>query len=139
MYINKHKSNESYLYADLLSHLLKNKLQKKEKIVLNIASRGKCTKNENLNLALEKAKQRSKKNKTEKDVKTKVVFNILEQTQEPLLNIADYFCWSIQNVFERGNMRYYNFLKDKISLIVDIYDFENYRGSWKIIIMQKIH
>jgi hypothetical protein len=50
----------------------------------------------------------------------------MEQTTEPLLNVADYFCWAIQNVFEKGNLRYYNFLKDKISTIVDVYDFESY-------------
>lgn len=48
---------------------------------------------------------------------------------EPLLNIADYFCWSIQRVFEKGDIRYYNFLKDKISLVIDIYDKPKYKGS----------
>jgi hypothetical protein len=31
-----------------------------------------------------------------------VVFNVQNQTSEPLLNITDYFCWSVQRVFERG-------------------------------------
>ena len=59
------------------------------------------------------------------------MFNVLDQSQEPLLNVSDYFCWSIQNVFERGRMRYYNFLKDKISTVIDLYDFENYgKKGW---------
>lgn len=45
------------------------------------------------------------------------------------MNISDYFCWSIQRLFERGETRYYNFLKDKISLVVDLYDAENYANS----------
>jgi hypothetical protein len=115
----------------MLSHLLKNKLSNHEKMVLNIASRGKSTKNHNLDLALNKAQERFNKAHPEKVQKTKVMFNVMEQTTEPLLNIADYFCWAIQNVFEKGNVRYYNFLKDKISTVVDLYDFESYgKEGW---------
>lgn len=131
LYITKHKENEAFFYADLLSHLLKNKFQKHDKLVLNIADRGKSTKNHNLNLALETAQQRFRNANPDKDLKTKIEFNVLLQTQEPLLNVADYFCWSIQNVFEKGNMRYYNFLKDKVSLVIDLYDFESYgKDDW---------
>ena len=99
--------------------------------MLNIASRGKSTKNQNLELALLTAQERFAKSHPEKEQKTKVVFNVMEQTTEPLLNVADYFCWAIQNVFERGNLRYYNFLKDKISTIVDVYDFGSYgKAGW---------
>lgn len=146
-YETKHKGKEQYFYADMLSHLLKNKLHKDKRVVLHIAERGKSTKNNNLQLALEKAKERlavstNLKNiqQTEdwwniehvsrKDIEADVVFNVTQPLQEPLLNIADYFCWAIQNVFERGEIRYYNFLKEKISLVVDIYDNEKYKG-WK--------
>jgi hypothetical protein len=146
-YESKHKGREQYFYADLLSHLLKNKLNKKERLVLYVAERGKSTKNNNLQLALEKAKQRlanstNYKNimKTEewwnldhlsrKDIQSNVVFNVSQPLKEPLLNIADYFCWTVQNVFEKGEMRYYNFLKEKISVVIDLYDTQNFR-DWK--------
>ena len=131
LYESKHKGNEAWFYADLLSHLLKNKLTNYDKMVLNIASRGKSTKNLNLELALQKARDRYINVHPEKDIKTKVVFNVMEQTTEPLLNVADYFCWTIQNVFEKGNVRYYNYLKDKISQVIDLYDFESYgKKDW---------
>ena len=130
LYQRKHESKETVFYADLLSHLLKNKLEKHEKLVLNIASRGKCTKNNNLELALNIAQERFIKTHPEKTQKTKVVFNITEPTKDPLVNVADYFCWTIQNVFEKGKIRYYNFLKEQISLVVDLYDFENYNKKW---------
>ena len=57
------------------------------------------------------------------------MFNVQNQITEPLLNVADYFCWAIQRVLERGEMRYYNFLQEKISLIVDLYDSEKYSGN----------
>ena len=131
LYENKHKGKEAWFYADLLSHLLKNKLVNHEKLVLNIASRGKSTKNTNLNLALSKAIERFNKYNPNKKIYTKVVFNVMEQTDDPLLNVADYFCWSMQNVFEKGTLRYYNFLKDKISRVIDLYDFESYgKSGW---------
>jgi len=146
-YETAHKGKEQYFYADLLSHLLKNKLNKKEKLVLHIAERGKSTRNHNLELALEKAKERLansinfKKNmKTDdgwnsehfsrKDIISTVVFNVTQPVQEPLLNVADYFCWAVQNVFEKGETRFYNYLKEKISLVIDIYETEKYE-NWK--------
>ncbi len=138
-YETAHKGKEKYFYADLLSHLLKNKLQQNEKIILNVADLGGSTKHHNLQLALEKAKERLAKSKARKDsnqnitrhsIVANVSFNVLYPTQEPLLNVADYFCWSVQRVFERGETRYYDYMCEQISLVMDIYDTENYK-DWK--------
>ena len=146
-YETKHKGKEEFFYADLLSHLLKNKLNQKDRLVLHIAARGKSTKNHNLGLALEKAKQRiaaaqNQKNSMQresnaditlisrKDIQTNVVFNVNGQLEEPLLNVADYFCWAVQNVFEKGEVRFYEYLKEKISVVADIYDIEKHKG-WR--------
>ncbi len=146
-YETTHKGKEQYFYADLLSHLLKNKLNKSEKMVLHIAERGKSTKNHNLELALENAKERlahtinvKKFMGTDdfsptglisrKDIQANLVFNVTQPIQEALLNVADYFCWAVQNVFEKGELRFYNYLKEKISLVIDVYDAEKYEG-WK--------
>lgn len=59
-----------------------------------------------------------------------MVFNVNYPTKDPLLNLADYFCWTIQRVFERGEMRYYNFLKEQIKVVIDLYDTDNYKG-WR--------
>lgn len=133
-YIEKHKEKEEYFYADMLSHLLKNKLQKSDKLVFHISERGKSTKNNNLELAYKKAVQRIESRGKNQNEENKIVFNVNYPTIEPLLNIADYFCWSIQRVFEKGETRYYNFLKSKISTIIDLYDstrytnYQNYYG-----------
>jgi hypothetical protein len=125
----KYKGKEEYFYADILSHLLKNKLtQKEEKLVLHISERGKSTKNNNLELALAKAKQRFVIKNSDLPITTKIVFNITYPTIEPLLNVADYFCWAVQRVFERGEMRFYDFLKEKISTVIDLHDVEKYEG-----------
>lgn len=125
-YETKHKGKEEYFYADLLSHLLKNKFKKYNKLVLHISERGKSTKNHNLDLALAKAKQRFNNNDKNSNIKTTVVFNVNYPTLDPLLCLADYFCWTIQRVFEKGEIRYYNYLIEKIKLVIDLYDVENY-------------
>lgn len=129
-FVTRHKEKEEYFYADLLSHLLKNKLTKHDKLVLNISERGQSTKHTNLHLALTKAKQRfSEKNDANK-MKTNVLFEVQTPTREPLLNLADYLCWAVQRVFEKGEIRYYNLVRNKISLVIDLYDEQKIKG-WK--------
>lgn len=122
----KHKGNSEYFYADMLSHLLKNKFSKHEKMVLNISERGLSTKHRNLNLALQKAEQRFVHQNEGFEIKTKILFDVQRPTKEPLLNLADYFCWTIQRVFEKGELRFYNYLQEKIPLVIDLYDTDNY-------------
>ncbi len=75
-YETKHKGKEEYFYADLLSHLLKNKLSRHDKLVMHISERGKSTKNHNLELAFRKAKQRFANSNDSAAIKTNVVFNV---------------------------------------------------------------
>lgn len=125
----KHNNKEAEFYADVLSHLLKNKLKSGDKYVLNISRRANSTSNKNLQAALNKAHIRAMKKHDRNDLTSQVVFNIQNHRTEPLLNIADYLCWSVQRIFERGETRYYDFIKDQISLVVDIYDSKGYKGS----------
>jgi hypothetical protein len=129
LFLTKHNGKDSEFYADVLSHLLKNKLRLGQKLVLNIAERGNSTKNTNLELALNKAVERHGKKHATDGITSTVVFNVQNHHTEPLLNVADYLCWAVQRVFERGETRYYDFLGDKISLVVDLYDSASYVGN----------
>ncbi|MEP7170275.1 MAG: DUF3800 domain-containing protein [Bacteroidota bacterium] len=142
-YETMHKGKEQYFYADLLSHLLKNKIAKEEKLIVNVAARGASTKNINLLLAVEKAKERiahsrnikkteaeNKTPLTRQQINVNVAFNVTMPVQEPLLCVADYFCWAVQRVYETGEVRFYDFLSEKISLVVDLYDTSKFEG-WK--------
>ncbi len=64
------------------------------------------------------------------DLKASIVFNVQNPHTEPLLNVADYFCWAIQRVFEKGEMRYYNYLREKVSLVIDLNDPAAGPGQW---------
>jgi len=129
IFIKKHNRRDAEFYADILSHLLKNKLDLGTTLILNIAQRGSSTRNSNLVLALEKASRRYSNHHPKKHISTEIVFNIQNPIKEPLLCIADYCCWSIQRVFEKGETRYYDYLMNKISLVIDLYDSTKYEGS----------
>ena len=87
------------------------------------------TRNTNLELALSKARERFQKRWNADEIRSSVVFNVQTPRTEQLLCVADYLCWSVQRVFERGEMRHYEFVQDKVSLVVDLYDSDKYEGS----------
>ncbi len=124
----KHKGSSAELYADLLSHLLKDKVHKYPRFVLNISQRGNTTSHTNLTRGLELARERYARKHFEAPVQNEFVFNVQTPTTEPLLNLADYFCWAVQRVFERGEIRYYDFVKERVSTVLDLYDVDNYKG-----------
>lgn len=129
LYEKKHNGKEAEFYADMLSHLLKNKLNKYGELVLNISHRGKCTTHTNLQKGLENAIEISAKRNPSKRNGCNVSFNVQYPTYEPLLNIADYFCWAVQRVFEKGETRYYDFISDQVSMVIDLYDSDNWAKS----------
>lgn len=125
LFERKHNGNEAEFYADLLSHLLEDKFDKYPKLVLNIAERSNSTAIQNLEKALIKAEARFEKKFPNKDRRTKIAFGVHKYKDEPLLTVADYLCWTVQRIFERGETRFYDYMGDKISLVVDLYDAAN--------------
>ncbi len=76
LFAKKHHGNESEFYADLLSHLLKNKLKLGQRQVINIAERGKTTRNHVLEMAMTKARERFAKKQDAAEISSEVVFNV---------------------------------------------------------------
>ena len=121
LYENKHNGREAEFYADLLSHLLENKLSGDGKLILNIAERGKTTKNSVLASAHEKAENRLNDGGDAANIRCQVVFSVKNQRSEPLLSVADYFCWTIQRIIERGETRFYDHVAERIGSVIDLY------------------
>ena len=46
---------------------------------------------------------------------------------EHCLQVVDYCNWAIYRAFVNSDMRYYNYIKEKFGLIVDLYD---YKEKW---------
>lgn len=117
----KYNSNDKELYADLLSHLLHQKLEDEDcKHLIIISQRGNTTRLANLQNGLGKAVEILKNKKPEAVQKSKVIFDVMNQKHEPLLNLADYICWAVQRKYEKGEERFFNYIKEKIRNITNI-------------------
>jgi len=129
LFDSQHHGLEEEFYADLLAHLIKNRLKRSGTLVLNVAERGSSTREKVLTQALRLATERAAKKWGGENLQARVVFNVQSPVTEPLLTVSDYLCWAVQRVFEQGEVRHYNYLASKIRLVVDLYDREKYEGN----------
>jgi hypothetical protein len=129
LFERQHHGREEEFYADLLAHLIKNRLKRPGTLVLNVAERGSSTREKVLTEALRLATERATRKWGGEKLQARVVFNVQNPRAEPLLTVSDYLCWAVQRVFEQGEVRHYNYLAEKIRLVVDLYDREKYEGS----------
>jgi hypothetical protein len=129
LFEKQHHGREEEFYADLLAHLIKNRLKRAGTLVLNVAERASSTREKVLTDALRLATERAAKKWGGENLRARVVFNVQNPLAEPLLTVSDYLCWAVQRVFERGEVRHYNYLAAKIRLVVDLYDRDKYEGN----------
>ena len=124
-----HLDQEDRFYADILGHLLKNKLKLGGRLTMTIAQRGSSTRAINLDRALEMALDRARRKHGLGALTTKVVFDVAEPEREVLLTVADYLSWSVQRVFETGDTTFYDVVRNRVSAVQDIYDVRNFGGG----------
>ncbi len=129
LFEKQHNGREDEFYADLLAHLLKNRLKRAGTLVFNVAERGSSTREKVLTDALRLATERAAKRWGAENLKARAVFNVQNPRTEPLLTVSGYLCWAVQRVFETGEVRLYNYLAERIRLVVDLYDRDKYAGS----------
>ncbi len=129
LFEKQHHGREEEFYADLLAHLIKNRLKRAGTLVLSVAERGSSTREKVLTEALRLATEPAAKKWGGENLQARVVFNVQNPRAEPPLTVSDYLCWAVQRVFEQGEVRHYNYLAERIRLVVDLYDREKYEGS----------
>jgi len=117
------------LYEYLVSKLFENRLHLYSSIDIYFASMGNTVREANMRMAIESAREAFKE-KWGKENSNSVRIFVQEASQLPLLQVVDYTLWAINRVFERGDFRYYNFLKERISLVQDIFDAANYPKTY---------
>lgn len=125
----RHRGNESVFYNDLVSKLFENKLHVAQENHVYFAVRGSKTKQEPFENAIQ-VSINIFENKW--GIKNESQINIIPQSPsgEPCLQIVDYVNWAVQRAFVKGDMRFYKFIEDKISFLVDIYDYDKYPKNY---------
>jgi hypothetical protein len=115
----RYKTNELYDY--LIRQLFHDRLHQHDAYEVHFAKRGKSDRTEALRAALETARQRF----AEKWGKTSSAsINVLASDSKNIagLQATDYFLWSLQRFYERGESRYLDFLWPAFRLIRDVDD-----------------
>lgn len=128
MFRTRYKGSQDLFYEDLVSKLFENHLHKSEHNVIVFSRRGKKTRQHAMHTAIQRGAERFRK-KWKTDVATKITIQTLRSSQEALLQVVDYTNWAVQRAFERGEMRYFDFLRDKFSLVWDVYDKGRYKNG----------
>jgi len=126
---NNFHANEHEFYDHLVSRLFKSALHRFQHNHIYFAKRGSRTRQKPLMDAIQRGVKQF-----EHQWHTKVATDIKVQVQtpkgEPCLSVVDYVNWAIYRAFTRGEVRYFRQIETKISLLVDLYDVNNYPHNW---------
>jgi hypothetical protein len=125
IFMKRHKGKENLFYDEMIIKLFQNKLHKTRNNKIYFAIRG----DKKRQLPLEEAIHTAKltfEEKWNKEVNSNCEIIPQSPVGEPCLQVADYMNWAVYRAFIKAEERYLNYVKEKISLLVDIYDFNNY-------------
>ena len=129
LFRKKFDLKEAKIYKYLVSKLLENRLHLYSEIDCYFSSMGSVVRQDNMQEAINDAiiafKEKSKKENT-----NNIRVIVQKSSEEPMLWAIDYVLWTIQRAYEKGEFRYYNYLKDKISLVIDIFDKNKYPDNY---------
>jgi len=122
-------SNEGKFYDRLVTQLFQSVLHRHAINRIYISRRGASTRQEPLESAVKLGISKFEA-KWRTEVNTEVT--VLTQTPvgEPCLQVIDYMNWAVYRAFVKGEMRYYSFVEEKVSLLVDLYDSRKYPKNW---------
>ncbi|MFC1495816.1 DUF3800 domain-containing protein [Candidatus Margulisiibacteriota bacterium] len=129
IFIGRHNRDENVFYDDLISKLFQNQLHRSSSNVIYFSKRGNRPRQSHLENAIQSAI-----NTFESKWKTKIDTQVIIYAQRPegeaCLQVIDYINWSIQRLFLKGEDRFFNFIKNKVSLVIDLYDFDKYPDNY---------
>lgn len=118
---NSFAADENKFYDHLATRLFQNVLHRYHSNYIYFAERGSRKRQKPLEKAIWRAKGRF-----EKRYQTGVnsTFEVPAQSPkgEPCLSIVDYLNWAIYRAYTKGEMRYFEFISDKVSMLLDLYD-----------------
>ncbi|MFZ0547528.1 MAG: DUF3800 domain-containing protein [Candidatus Promineifilaceae bacterium] len=128
-FIKRFGGNENRFYDELISRLFENVLHRVEINHIYFAKRGSRERQKPLFAAIKSGISRFE-SKWGRKVKSTITLQAQIPSGEPCLSVADYMNWAVYRAFTRQEMRYFNVVADKASLLVDLYDTQNYPRNW---------
>lgn len=129
VYRANHKGKQHLFYDALIVRLFQNVLHRYERNHIVFAKRGSRDRQAPLEDAIEQAASRFEAQWGTR-VETETTVMAHRPRGEPCLSVIDYMNWAVYRAFTRGEMRFYNAVADKVSLLVDLYDFDKHPTNW---------
>ncbi|MBU2611071.1 MAG: hypothetical protein KJ606_09040 [Chloroflexi bacterium] len=126
---NSFHAREGEFYDHLVSLLFENVLHRYTHNRIYYSQRGSSTRQTQLEQAIRRGAARfNEKWKT----KIQTSFYVSPQTAvgEPCLQVVDYMNWAVYRAFVKRESRYFRFVEEKASLLLDLYDTANYPHNW---------
>ena len=113
--------NQNAVYDSCIKRLFKDRLHRANTNVICFSKRGKAPRNAAMKRALDKAIANFERTHA-KEVATccEVISN--RPKEEPCLQAIDYFLWALQRLYEKGEPRYFDYVREKFELIIDADD-----------------
>jgi hypothetical protein len=128
MFRTRYRGSQDKFYDELVTWLFENRLHRCERNRIIFARRGTKTRQHALHEAIRDSVARFQK-RWSADVKTEIAVETAQPSDEPMLQVVDYTNWALYRAYDRGEMRYFDFLRDKIELVWDVFDREKYKGG----------
>ena len=119
----------SRIYAYLVAKLFETRLHLYKHIDIYFASMGNTVREHTMRNAIDSAIFAFKQ-KWGHENENEIRIFVQRSSQISMLQVVDYVLWTVNRAYERGDFRYYRYLKDKISLIQDIFDLEKYPKTY---------
>ena len=128
MFRTRYQGNQDRFYDDLVTRLFQNRLHRYQDNLITFARRGKKARQHAMRRAIEDGVARFQQ-KWGVEVQSSVRIETSQPMQAPLLQVVDYTNWAVYRAFERGEMRYFDFLREKFELVFDVFDRDKYKGG----------
>jgi hypothetical protein len=121
--------NENKFYDNLASRLFENVLHQHQHNFIYFAQRGSRERQKPLEAAIRSGIERFEERW---DTKVASQISVISQRPvgEPCLQVVDYMNWALYRAFTTGEMRYFDFVRDKVSVIWDLYDLGKYPNNY---------
>lgn len=120
----KHRGSEDRFYDDLVTRLFFGQLHRSKRNYIIFAQRGNKNRQHALRAAVQKSVSRFLDTVRNSTCTPSFLITTSQPLQEPALQVIDYVNWAVQRAFEKGQMRYFDLLRERIELLRDLYDFE---------------
>ena len=128
MFRSRYQGSRDKFYEDLVGRLFQNETHKAQTNNIVFSKRGNKIQQHTMRAAIEVGAERFRQ-KWGTDVSTQLNIKTLSSNKDFMLQVVDYANWAVQRAFEKGEMRYFNFLRDKFELVLDVFDKDNYKGG----------